>query len=208
MPIATPPPANLATSNCIGSPPSAGVKVMVAVRVTADDDRLGTAGYQPWHVGHDDRLAEDDPAQDVPDRAVGRAPHLLQAELRDTRLVGGDRRAFDADAVALDGVGRVDRDLVRGLVATLDRQVVVLQLDVEVRLDQLLPDLLPDDPGHLVAVVLDDRVPYLDLGHRPGAPLGCQTVRAYWLARRDAHHTRLTRSGSRLAHQHRLVQVG
>ena len=49
-------------------------------------------------------------------------------------------------------------DLVVGGVAVLDAEVVVLQVDVEVRQDQLVLDELPDDPGHLVAVELDDRV--------------------------------------------------
>jgi hypothetical protein len=72
--------------------------------------------------------------------------------------------------VLLDGVGGVDRDLVVGLVALLDRQVVVLQVDVEVRQDQLVLDELPDDSGHLVAVELDDRVLDLDLGHGGTSP--------------------------------------
>jgi hypothetical protein len=50
---------------------------------------------------HDDRLAEDDAAEDVADRAVGRLPHLLEAELLDARLVGRDGGALDADAVTL-----------------------------------------------------------------------------------------------------------
>ena len=54
--------------------------------------------------------------------------------------------------------GRVDGDLVVGRVAVLDAEVVVLQVDVEVREDQLVLDELPDDPRHLVAVELDDRV--------------------------------------------------
>ena len=47
----------------------------------------------------------------------------------------------------------------------LDAEVEVLQLDVEVRQDQLVLDERPDDPGHLVAVELDDRGLHLDLGH-------------------------------------------
>ena len=132
------------TSSSIGSPEdsSVGVQVMVtlagagdlevgrpvlvAVGVTADDDRLGPARHQARDVADDDRLAEDDAAEDVADRAVRRAPHLLQAELLDAGLVRRDRGALDADAVLLDGVRGVDRDLVVGRVAVLDRQVVVL----------------------------------------------------------------------------------
>ena len=142
-----------------------GGAVLVAERVTADDDRLGPARHQPRDVRDDDRLAEDDAAEDVADRAVGRLPHLLQAELLDPGLVGRDGRALHADAVLLDGVGGVDRHLVVGGVAVLDAEVVVVQVDVEVREDQLVLDELPDDPGHLVAVELDDRVVDLDLRH-------------------------------------------
>jgi hypothetical protein len=47
------------------------------------------------------------------------------------------------------------------------RKVVILEVDVEIGVDQLLLDELPDDAGHLVAVELDDRVGNLDLGHDP-----------------------------------------
>src|SRR5215204_1020915 len=56
------------------------------------------------------RLADDDAAEDVADRPVRGAPHLLQAELLDPRLVRCDRGALDPDAVLLDRVRRVDGD--------------------------------------------------------------------------------------------------
>ena len=142
-----------------------GRAVLVAEGVTADHDRLRPARHEPRHVADHDRLAEDDAAEDVADRAVRRAPHLLEAELLDARLVGRDRRALDPDAVLLDRVGGVDRDLVVARVAALDAEVEVLELDVEVGKDQLVLDELPDDPRHLVAVELDDRVLHLDLRH-------------------------------------------
>src|ERR1019366_10729789 len=58
-----------------------GRAILIAEGVTADDDRLGPAGNQAGDVRDDDRLAEDDPAEDVADRSVGRAIHLLQAAL-------------------------------------------------------------------------------------------------------------------------------
>jgi hypothetical protein len=149
------------------------------VGVPANHDWLGPARDEPGHVRHDDRLTEDHAAEDVADRAVRGTPHLLQAELRDPRFVGGDGGALDAHTVLLDRVRRIDGHLIAGLIAILDRQVVVLQLHVEVRQDELVADLLPNDPGHLVAVELDDRVRYLDLGHRRGAPLTALAVRAY-----------------------------
>jgi len=41
---------------------------------------------------------------------VGGLPHLLQLELLDTGLIGGDGGALDADLVLLDGLGGIDRD--------------------------------------------------------------------------------------------------
>ena len=56
-------------------------------------------------------------------------------------------------------------------------EVVVLQVDVEVREDQLVLDELPDDPRHLVAVELDDRVDDLDLRHGFSCVLGGRSSR-------------------------------
>ena len=152
-----------------------GRAVLIAERVTADHDRLRPARHQPRDVRDHDRLAEDHAAEDVPDRAVRRAVHTLQAELLHARLVGGDRRALHADAVPLDRLGRFDGDLVVGRVAALDPEVVVLQLHVQVRQDQLVPDERPDDPRHLVAVELDYRVLHLDLRHvRSSGVLSCR----------------------------------
>ncbi len=47
--------------------------------------------------------------------AIGRAPHLLQLELFDARLVRRDGRALDADVVLEDRLGRLDRHPVIGL---------------------------------------------------------------------------------------------
>ena len=90
-------------------------------------------------------LPEHSPVQDVTDRPVRRLPHLLELELLDAGLVRRDRRALDADAVFQDRVGGIDRDLVVGGVAVRKAQVVVLDGEVEVREDELVLDLGPDD---------------------------------------------------------------
>jgi hypothetical protein len=77
--------------------------------VAADDDRLRPVRHDPRHVLADDRLTKDRAADAVAQRAVRRRVHPGQVELVDERLVGGDVGAFDADAVLLDRVGRVDR---------------------------------------------------------------------------------------------------
>src|SRR4029078_11283395 len=72
----------------------------------------------------------------------------------------------------LDGVGGIDRDLVIGLVAVFHPQVEIHQVDVKERVDQLVLDVLPDDPGHLVAIEFDDGVGHLDFCHDGGGLFG------------------------------------
>jgi hypothetical protein len=85
----------------------------------------------------------------------------------DARLVGGDRCALHTDAEFSYGVRGIQGNLVAGRIAVFDAEVVVAQIDGKVRQDELLPDRLPDHPGHLVAVELDDRIANAYLLHDP-----------------------------------------
>jgi hypothetical protein len=75
----------------------------------------------------------------VSDGAVWRQPHLLELELLHSLLVWGDGRAFDTHGVLLDGFGGIERYLVVRLVTVWQAEVVVLEVDVEVRVDELQP---------------------------------------------------------------------
>ena len=44
---------------------------------------------------------------------------MLQLKLLDTGLVGRDGGALDTNAILLDGLGRIDSDLVVGLITVL-----------------------------------------------------------------------------------------
>jgi hypothetical protein len=142
-----------------------GRLVLVPVRMTADHDGLRPSRHEARDVRADDGLAEDHATQDVADRAVRRLPHLLQLELLDPGLVGGDGGTLHTDTVLEDRVGRIDGHLVIGGIAVLHPEVVVLEVHVEIRQDQAVLDELPDDAGHLVAVEFDDRIVNLDLCH-------------------------------------------
>ncbi|ABC91098.1 NADP-dependent isocitrate dehydrogenase protein [Rhizobium etli CFN 42] len=142
-----------------------GCAVLVAESVTADDDRLRPAGNEARNVAADDRLAEDDAAENVSDRAVRALPHFLEIEFLDAGFIRRDRCALDTDAVFLDGVGGVDRHLVVGGVAIFDREVVIVDIEVEIRMDQLILDELPDDACHFIAVEIGDGIGDLDLLH-------------------------------------------
>jgi hypothetical protein len=128
--------------------------VLVAECVAADDDRLLPAGDEAGNGGDNDGGTEDGSSavpvlafprdlslqgslQVVTDGTVGRQPHLLELELLDALLVGCDGRALDTDRVLLDGLGGIERDLVVRLIAVGQAEIVVLEVDVEVRVDEL-----------------------------------------------------------------------
>lgn len=94
---------------------------------------------------------------------------LLQLELFDSLLIGSNGGTLDTDRVLLDGLGGVDGDLIIGLVTVLEAEIVVLEVDVEVGVDELVLDALPDDTGHLITVELNDGVLDLDLGGGRGS---------------------------------------
>ena len=89
----------------------------------------------------------------------------MEVEFLHPRFVGRDGCALDADAVFLNGLGRLHRDSVFGGVAALDSEVEIIDLNLEIRKDQLFLDEHPHDPGHFVAVDLDDRTHDLDFIH-------------------------------------------
>lgn len=88
---------------------------------------------------------------------------LLQLELLNSGLIGSDGGALDTDRVLLDGLGGINGDLVVGLITVLKTEIIVLEVDIKVRVDELVLDRLPDDTGHLIAIELDDGVLDLDL---------------------------------------------
>ncbi|KAH0281690.1 putative isocitrate dehydrogenase, partial [Aureobasidium melanogenum] len=155
--------------------------VLVTESVTTNDDGLLPAGYETGNARDNDGLTEDGSTESVSDGAVGRQPHwncqtcavfasslkqlltLLQVELLDTGLVRGDGSALDTDRVLLDSLGGINGDLVVGLISVGKTEIVVLEVDVEVRVNELVLDVLPDDASHLITIKLDNRVLHLDL---------------------------------------------
>ena len=163
-----------------------GGAILIAKGVAADDDRIGPTRNQPWHGFDDDRFAKHHAAENVADGAIGRFPHPLEPEFLHTGFVRRDRRALHADAELANGVGRLDGDLVVGVVAALDAEIEVAQIDVEIGQDQLFADPLPNDAGHLVAIEFNDRILDLDFCHlvlervarqRRWPRLGCRMAR-------------------------------
>jgi len=80
---------------------------------------------------------------------------LLELEFLDPSLVWGDGCTLDTDRVFQNGIGRVHSDLVVRLISIRQTEVVVLQVDIEVRMYELVLDVLPYYPRHLIAIELD-----------------------------------------------------
>ena len=142
--------------------------VLVTKSVTTNNNRLGPAWDTAGDVGNNNGLSEDGTVKNVSNGSVGTSPHLLEVELLNTALVGGDGGALDGNLVVLGRVGGVDGDLIVGRVTAGDGEIVVLGLDMNVRVDVALLDPLPDDAGHLITVNIDDRVSNLDLAEGGG----------------------------------------
>ena len=112
---------------------------------------------------------------------------LLQVELLDSCFIRGDGRTLDSDRVLLDGLSGIDGDLIVGLVTVLESQIIVLEVNVEVRVDEFVLDVLPDHAGHLISVELNDRILDLDLGRagRHGASVSAgETIGSRKVSRR------------------------
>ena len=82
--------------------------------------------------------------------------------------VGGDGGALHCHAILLGGLGGLHCDLVVGLVALFEAQVVVFGLEVDEGEDEFVLDHLPQDAGHFVAVHFHQRGGHLYLVHGIG----------------------------------------
>ena len=159
-------------SSSIGSPPSFGVKVRVSVPSPGTFRSVARYwspnAWRPITIG----LVQPGTSRGTlrmmigsrkitPPRMLRMVPfgdfHIFFRPNSSTRASSGVIVAhLTPTPCCLIAFGGVDGDLVVGGVAVLDAEVVVLQVDVEVRQDQRVLDELPDDPGHLVAVEFDD----------------------------------------------------
>ena len=81
----------------------------------------------------------------------------------DTRLVGSDGGTLDTDVVFLNSMSSIDCDLIVGGITVLHSQIVVFDVDVQEREDELFLDHFPDDSGLFVSIEFNDRIVYFDL---------------------------------------------
>ncbi len=139
--------------------------VDVPVSMAANDNGLGPVWYQTRHIGADNGFTKNGAIQNVTDGAVGRTIHSFKTELRHPRLVRCNGRAFDRHPVALCGFGSINRNLIIGGIAVFNTQIVVFEVNIQIRQDQPFADEVPDNTGHFIPVHFHNRVFDLDFSH-------------------------------------------
>lgn len=93
--------------------------------MATDDNWLRPAWDKSWDVLAQDGLTKNCATENISDRSIGRQPHLLKLEFFNALFVWCDCGALDSNVVFQNGMGSIDRNLVVGLVAIWQTQVVV-----------------------------------------------------------------------------------
>ncbi len=88
---------------------------------------------------------------------------LLQIKLLNSRLIRRNSRTLNAHRVLLNRLRAINRNPIIRLIPILQSQIIVLEIDIQIRVDEFILNILPDDPRHLVAVELHYGVLDLDL---------------------------------------------
>jgi hypothetical protein len=141
--------------------------VLVTIRVSSADQRLGPARNKSGDVLADNRLSEHSSIENGPDGSVRGFPHLLELEFSYSFLVWGNCGTFHSDFVLKDGISCVHSHLIVGLVSVFNAQVIVLKVHIDVGKNQSVSDPLPDDTGHLISVEFNNSILHLDLSSSP-----------------------------------------
>ena len=131
--------------------------IHVAIGVTGDGDGRFPALHYRGNALHHNGGAEYGAVQNGADGTVGAFPHFVEIVFGHAGFVRGDGGAFHRNAVLFIGVGGVDGHLVAGLIPVGETQVVVFGVQGHEGKKQLFFDLLPEHPGHFVAVHFHQR---------------------------------------------------
>ena len=136
--------------------------ILIAKSMSTNNDGFLPTGHKSRDARNDNRFPEHRSAQIISDRAIRAEPHLFQVKLFHSRLIGRDRRTFNPDGILLNGSGGLQGDLIVGLVTVGEAEIIVLEIDVEVRVDELFFDELPYNTSHFISIEFDNWVYDLD----------------------------------------------
>ena len=122
--------------------------------MSAYDNGLGPARHKTRNGGYHDGFSENCATTDISDSSVGRFPHLLEVELSHASLVRGYSCALYSNFACLNGFGSLNRHLIVCGITVLHAEVEILDIEVQVRENELFLNELPNDSGHLVTIHL------------------------------------------------------
>ena len=147
------------------------VLINIAVCVTSDGNRLLPAGNERLDAVNEDRSSEYGTVEHCPDGSVGALPHLCQVVLRHSLSIGSNGGALNGNTEFLGLLSSIDSNLILGGFTVLESEIKILRLKMNIGIDNDILDLLPDYPGHLIAVHLDERCLHCNLSHALFSPL-------------------------------------
>ena len=137
--------------------------VLIAKSMTTHDNRSSPVAHQAGYIADHDRLPENGSVEDIPDRAIWTFPHLFQTEFLHPGFVRSDGGTLDTHPIFFNGIGCIYGHLIIGLITVFDTQVIIFDIHLDIRQDQLVFNEFPDNPGHFIAIQLYDRVRNFDL---------------------------------------------
>src|SRR5208337_1571068 len=140
-----------------------GVFINIAIGVAANDDRFLPFMHSRRYVCHDNRLSEYRAVKYGTDRPVRALPLLLKAVFLYSGRIGGNSRTLDPEAELLYGMGRFNSDTVVRLIPVPNAEVIIPQVDIQVRIYEFFFYELPHYPGHLIPVHFNNGIFHSDL---------------------------------------------
>ena len=142
------------------------ISVNVTVSMSCDRDRLFPAGNKRLDALNEDRSSENGTVKDSSDSSVRALPHRVEVILGHSLSVRCDSSALNCNAELISPVSCIDSNLVSCLVSVLESQVEILGLQINIRQDDNVLYLLPDNSCHLVPVHLYEGGLHLNLSHK------------------------------------------
>jgi hypothetical protein len=126
--------------------------VLVTESVSADNDWFNPAWNETRNISNHNWLTEYCSIKDVSDCSIWTLPHLSQIKLLNTLSIGCDCCTFNSNLVFQDSFGAVNCNLIFCLVTVCNTQVVILLLYINIWVDVLVFDPVPNNFCHLVSI--------------------------------------------------------
>lgn len=105
--------------------------------VSTNDNGVRPIFYYSGDIVTNDSFSEYSSIKNVSNGSVRRLPHLFKFKLFNSFLIWGDGCTFNADLMLFNGMGSIDCHLVISLVSVFHSQVVIFDIDIQIRLDVL-----------------------------------------------------------------------